>query len=267
MLTKNDIIALFKKYDVAPSKRFGQNFLFNQKILNKIIDSANIENKTVVEIGPGLGSLTNMLLQKAKKVYSYEIDKDMIKVLKGEIQNEKFKLIEGDFLKSDLNWSNKRPIVANIPYNITSDILFKLFINSHKISEAILMMQKEVGERLNAKIGSKSYGKLTITTQLFANVEKIILVSPNSFIPAPKVSSVVVKLTFKEFNYDADLLKFIKNCFSQRRKTLFNNLRNLIDADFAKKLIQKMNFHESIRPQELSKDNFIDLYRYIKKNS
>ena len=264
MLSQKDIFNLYKKYNVSSSKRFGQNFLIDKNILNEIVNVTNIENKHVVEIGPGLGSLTNLLIKKARKVSSYEIDKDMIKVLKGEIHDSKFELIEGDFLKADLDWKEKRIILANIPYNITSDILFKLFINSHKISEAVLMMQKEVGERLIAKIGTRNYGKLTITTQLFADVEKIISVSPSAFIPSPKVTSIVIKLKFKDFKYDIKLLDFIKNCFAQRRKTLFNNLRNFIDNDLAKTIITNMNLKESIRPQELSKDQFIKIYNEIK---
>lgn len=266
MFTQKDIFNLYKKYNVSASKKFGQNFLYDKNILEKIINATDINDKHIIEIGPGLGSLTKMLLIKAKKVSSYEIDKEMIKVLKGEILNSKFDLIEGDFLKSNFNWSSKKIIIANIPYNITSDILFKLFENSDKISEAVLMMQKEVGERLLAKVKSKNYGKLTVTTQLFANPEKITLVPPNAFVPMPKVTSIVIKLNFKDSIYDKNILKFIKNCFAQRRKTLFNNLRNFINEDLAKDLIQKMNFKESIRPQEVSKDEFIELYEIIKKN-
>jgi len=128
------------------------------------------------------------------------------------------------------------------------------------------MMQKEVGERLIAPVGSKNYGKLTISTQLFADVEKITLVPANSFIPAPKVTSIVVKLKFKDSNFDKELLDFIKKCFAMRRKTLFNNLRNFLDADFSKEIINKLDVKDSVRPQELTKEQFLTLYKLTKEN-
>jgi len=125
-------------------------------------------------------------------------------------------------------------------------------------------MQKEVGERLIAPVGSKNYGKLTISTQLFADIEKVVVVPANSFIPAPKVTSIVVKLTFKDTEFNKDILDFIKKCFAMRRKTLFNNLRNFMDADKSKAIIIKLGLKESVRPQELTKDQFLELYKLTK---
>ena len=262
MITQNDVLNLYEKYDVSASKRFGQNFLVDHNILNKIISAAQVENKDIIEIGPGLGSLTIPLLEKSKSVTSYEIDEDMIKVLEGEIKSDNFNLVKGDFLKADFVWEGRRTMVANIPYNITSDILFTLFKNTHKFDSAILMMQKEVGERLLAPIGSKNYGKLTISTQLFADVSKVTLVSPQCFIPAPKVTSIVVKLNFKEIDYSSstEFLEFVKKCFTQRRKTFFNNLKLITGPERAKEIIQNMNFKESIRPQEISPEDFRKIF-------
>lgn len=265
MLTQKDVFNLYEKYNVSANKRFGQNFLVDHNILNMIINAGNTKNKDVIEIGPGLGSLTFPLLDNSNSVTSYEIDEDMIRVLRGEIDNPNFKLVEGDFLKASFDWEDKRTVVANIPYNITSDILFTLFKNSSKFDCAILMMQKEVAERLIAPVGDKQYGKLTISANIFADVSKVTLVSPNCFIPAPKVTSMVVKLDFKENAYSENekFLEFIKKCFTHRRKTFYNNLKLLIGPEKALELIKSMNFKESIRPQEISPNDFRKIFDAI----
>ena len=264
MLTISDVMNLYKKYDVQASKRFGQNFLVDQEVLNKIININNIENKDIIEIGPGLGSLTNFLLKKAKTVTSYEIDKDMIKVLEGEIHNDNFNLIEGDFLKASFDWEGKRTVIANIPYNITSDILFKLYNNVDKIDYAIIMMQKEVAERLTSKVGTKHYGKLTISTHHFADVTYQFTVPAKSFVPAPKVTSAVVLFEFKNPTNSTEFLKFIKQCFAMRRKTLFNNLKNIFTLEKSQKIINDNNLTFSTRPQEITYEKYVEIFNSIK---
>ena len=262
MLKPSDVKELYDKYNVQASKRFGQNFLVDQNILRNIIRAANIESKDVVEIGPGLGSLTLYLIKDAKHVTSYEIDLDMIRVLNGEIDAPNFELVEGDFLKAELNWEGKKTVVANIPYNITSDILFKLFENSQRIDKAVIMMQKEVAHRLTSPVGSKDYGKLTISAQHFANVKYEFTVPENAFIPAPKVKSAVVTFDFKDVDYDKSLsfLKFIKQSFAMRRKTLYNNLKNFLGAEKATEILEKSGLKEGVRPQELSYEQFVKLF-------
>ena len=266
MLKPLNIKLLYKKYDIKHSKRFGQNFLIDQNILEKIVNIINIKNQDVIEIGPGLGFLTLKLLEKVKTLTSYELDQDMIKVLKNEINDEKFTLIEGDFLKQEFKFKNQKIIVANIPYNITTDILFKLFKNSHKFSSAIIMVQKEVGARLTSKIGSKNYGKLTISAQHFCKIKQEFKVSSKAFFPQPKVDSVVISLKFNQNNYQdsKNFLEFIKNCFLMRRKTLFNNLKSFLGKEKAQELLLKNNFSENIRPQELSYQNYFDMFNFIK---
>ena len=263
MLKISDVKNLYEKYNVSASKRFGQNFLIDQNILKNILKVANVKDKDVIEIGPGLGSLTLYLLEEVNSLVSYEIDEDMIRVLKGEINNDKFTLMEGDFLKADLSTINsKKTIVANIPYNITSDILFKIFENSQKFDRAILMVQKEVGERITSKVGTKNYGKLAVTSNYFANVNYEFTVPNSAFLPAPKVQSAIISLDFKDVNFNdsKDFIKFVKNCFAMRRKTLINNLKNIMDKEKAQSLINKLNFKESIIPQELTLEDFINLY-------
>lgn len=259
-----EIKNIFEKYNVGASKRFGQNFLIDQNILQKIVKVFDINNQDVIEVGPGLGSLTLYLLEQAKSVTSYEIDEDMIRVLKSEIDNPKFSLVEGDFLRANLDWEGKKMCVANIPYNITSDILFKLFDSKDKVTSAVLMVQKEVAERLTAKVGSKSYSKLTVTANYFADVKYEFTVPASAFLPAPKVDSAIVSFKFKEDAVDASFTKFVKMCFAMRRKTLYNNLKQFIEPDKAIAAIEEVTGKPSIRPQELSLNNYIDLFNKVK---
>ncbi len=265
MLTLNEIKSLFRKYEVAPSKRFGQNFLMDQNVLKNILKVADIKGKDVIEIGPGLGSLTHLLLQEAKNTYSYEVDADMIKVLEGEIDKPSFHLIQGDFLKADFDWEGQRTVVANIPYYITSDILFKLFKNATKFDRAILMMQEEVADRLSAKVGSKTYGKLTVTANYFSDskIKKEFVVKPTAFIPAPKVNSAIVSIEFSHTDKDPLFTEFVKKCFTMRRKTLYNNLKTITTNEIAHAAIVKLGFKESIRPQELTLSDFENLFKEI----
>ncbi|MCP4336932.1 MAG: 16S rRNA (adenine(1518)-N(6)/adenine(1519)-N(6))-dimethyltransferase RsmA [Mycoplasma sp.] len=258
MLTLNDIKDLQKKYEIKTKKRFGQNFLIDSNVLNNIIEISNIKNKKVVEIGPGLGSLTRMLLKDTEELTAFEIDDDMIRVLEGEINNDKFKLIKGDFLKQTLDWKGKRTLIANLPYYITSDILFKLFENTNKFDKAIIMIQDEVADRLIAPVGSKQYGKLTISTNHFALIKKNFVVKPNSFFPVPKVNSAVISLEFKEPSNinDKEFLEFVKLSFKQRRKTLFNNWKDIMGSNNAKELIESLGLDLSIRPQNLTLENY-----------
>ncbi len=258
MLTLKDIKALQSKYELHAKKRFGQNFLIDTNVLTNIAKVANIKDKDVIEIGPGLGSLTTVLLNEAKSLTAFEIDNDMIRVLEGEINNPKFSLIKGDFLKHDLEWEGKRTLVANLPYYITSDILFRLFNNIDKFDRAIVMIQDEVADRLTAPVGSKQYGKLTISANHFTNIKKEFVVKPSSFSPAPKVNSAIISLEFKkESNIDSkSFLEFIKHSFRQRRKTLFNNWKEIMDKDKASQLIQELGLAPDIRPQNLTLDNY-----------
>lgn len=265
MLTPKQVNELFDKYNVGPSKRFGQNFLIDGNIITKIIEAAEIDNKDVVEIGPGLGSLTHSLLPKVKSLTSYEIDEDMIRVIKGEINQDKFKLVEGDFLLVPLDWEGKKTLVANIPYNITSDILFKLFEYSHKFERAVIMIQKEVGERLLAVPNDSEYSKLTVTANHFGKISKVSLVKASCFIPAPKVDSMVVKIDFNNNSWKSskDFVHFIKICFAQRRKTLLNNLKNEFGKEKANEVLIKMGINLTARPQEISYEGFVKMHESL----
>ena len=266
MLTLDEIQKLYSKYGVQASKRFGQNFLIDQKVLKNIIEVSDANKSDVIEIGPGLGSLSLYLLEVVNSLKSYELDRDMIKVLRGEIKDPKFELIEGDFLKVFTEPKRKSNVIANIPYNITSDILFKLFENSKNIKRATLMVQKEVGMRLTAHVGTSNYGKLTVTAQHFANVNYEFTVPSKSFYPSPKVDSAIITLDFNHTNFEEskEFLLFVKRCFAMRRKTLYNNLKQFIEPEFAREVIGLISNNESIRPQNINYKSFVKMFNKVK---
>ncbi|MBU4692099.1 16S rRNA (adenine(1518)-N(6)/adenine(1519)-N(6))-dimethyltransferase RsmA [Mycoplasma zalophi] len=249
---------------IKAKKSLGQNFLEDKNILFKIANATDIENKTVIEIGPGQGALTKLLVKKAKKVIAYEIDKDMIEILQSDIKDDNFELIHADFLKENLSSIEKNSvIVANIPYYITSDILFKIFDNYDKFSKAIILMQKEVAQRIIAEPSTKNYSKLTVSSNYFCNVKKLFDVSPNAFNPVPKVWSSVVYFEFKhdiEFN-TAEFLEFIKLCFSFKRKKLLNNLLIKYSKETILSKFNLLNLNENTRAQELNLETFKMLFK------
>lgn|SRR5690554_1536148 len=209
-------------------KKFGQNFLTDKNLLKKIVVEANIKNKNVIEIGPGLGALTNFLVMDAKKVIAYEIDKDLKPAL-DEIKNNNnnFDYLFEDILKVDLDLKEEHHVVANIPYNITSPIIFKL-IEEPLIKTATLMVQKEVCERIVASPNSKSYNALSVIVQYYMDVTKLMNVSKKLFTPIPKVDSAVFKMTRKDkvlkTNEEQLFIRIVKGSFHQKRKTISNNL-------------------------------------------
>ncbi|WP_330463431.1 16S rRNA (adenine(1518)-N(6)/adenine(1519)-N(6))-dimethyltransferase RsmA [Metamycoplasma gateae] len=249
--------------EIKAKKSFGQNFLINKKIQNKIIDSSNIENEDVIEIGPGLGALTNLLINKVKSLVAYELDKEIYEMWISKNLGQKIKFINQDFLEANLYSIDKRVVVGNIPYNITSPILFKLIENKQYIKSATIMIQKEVGDRLIAKPNNKSYSKLTVSLQSVANVQKILIAKSSDFNPAPKVDSMVVKI---DFNIDIDFelekyLDFIKRCFQFKRKTLMNNLITSYDKDKLLKVFQKNQINLLSRPESLEIKQYISLFK------
>lgn len=254
-----------KKYAM---KRFGQNFLQDEIILNQIVNSINITGKNIIEIGPGKGALSKLILQKAKKLVAFEIDYNLANFLKDEIKNENFILLNEDFLKIDLSIYKNYSIVANIPYNITTPILFKIFENYLNFDDVILMVQKEVAERICAEPGTTNYGKLTVTTANFAKASKLFDISPKAFYPSPKVTSSVIHLQMKKDKTIIDnqqFLVFIKMCFAMRRKTLFNNLKkqNNYNEELVKKFFVENNLNSSVRPQMLTLDQYKKLFKYL----
>lgn len=260
---------------VKAKKHLGQHFLKDLSIAQKIADSLSEKNyDSILEIGPGMGVLTQFLLTKKNKITVMELDSESVVYLENDFKKEhinlntnpeKFEIIEGDFLKTNLkDIFNDQPfaIIGNFPYNISSQIVFKTIENREQIPEFAGMFQKEVAQRIAEKKGSKTYGILSVLTQAFYDVEYLFTVPPNVFNPPPKVDSGVIKMTRKE-NYslpvdEALFFRVVKTAFNQRRKMLRSSLKSLIPSDSLK---EDPIF--AMRPEQLSVDEFIVLTQKI----
>lgn len=263
-------------------KRLGQNFLVDENIISAILEHSQIgSNETVVEIGPGLGFVTEQLVKCAKKVYAIELDSDVINILK-KIPCNNLEILNQDILKTDISqFGENLKIVANIPYYITSPILAHLLgeiddldnRNRKSISEIYLMVQYEVAQRLvaNENSPSKQYGLLSILAQFYADVEIVEFVSSKCFFPRPKVNSAIVKLKINnkpriETSDYSFLRKVSKACFATRRKNLKNSLCNFgFDKNIVEKTIKSLNFDENIRGENLSVEQMKILSEELKK--
>ena len=245
---------------VRAKKYLGQHFLINNEIAKDIVALiSDIEKVSILEIGPGMGILTNFLVEKSQEVTVIEIDKESINFLKKKIPKLNKKIIEGDFLDVNLNkiFENNFTIIGNFPYNISSQILFKVYENKNIINEIVGMFQKEVAERVAAKNGKKR-GILSVFIQTFFEVEYCFSVNENEFSPPPKVKSGIIKLkrnNRKELNCDNKLYKkIVKTTFNQRRKTIKNSLKSL-NLDFGTSINNLMH----LRAENLSVEDFINI--------
>ena len=272
-MTKEQVKKILEQKDIIVKKQYGQNFLLDDNILKNIVKSAELKKDTnVIEIGPGLGFLTNYLQQATTNVLCYEIDGQMVEHLK-EL-NYNISIINDDFLKRNLNKdfknifdnSNNITLVANLPYYITTPILLKVLEETTRIDKMIVMMQTEVAKRLCGKPSTKDYNALSVLIQYFTNPRIILNVSPKSFFPEPNVESSVVMIEKKEEpllevkNLDF-FLKFNRNIFAQRRKTLYNNIQKAYnyDKELIKKIIKENNLDESVRSEELDVSQIVKL--------
>ena len=272
---------ILKKYNIRANKSLGQNFLINQNVIDEIVESAEIdENDLVIEIGPGLGTLTKHLLEKAGKVICIELDERMVKILNDRFSlYDNFEIINEDVLKVDLNKiiekENKRcKIVANLPYYITTPIIMKLLESKLKIESITVMIQKEVAERLIAKPGEKLAGAITYTVYYYCESEKILEVPNSSFIPEPEVTSEVIKMNLRkepavQIKDNQKLFAIIKAAFMQRRKTLLNSLTNgqiFSSKPKALEVFEKLDINQNARAEELTLEKFAEITDYIIEN-
>lgn len=273
--------AVLNKYPFVFQKKFGQNFLIDPHVLDKIIRAADITKEDcVIEIGPGIGSVTQALIENAGKVISIEIDNQLIPILTEQFGNEpNFNLIHQDVLKVDLREliakesPNKRiKVVANLPYYITTPIIMALLEHELPIESITVMVQKEVADRLASGPGSKQYGAITVSINYYADTYLVANVPQNCFMPRPNVDSAVIKLTLHEkppvdVQNKAQLLKIIRAAFSQRRKTLLNTLMANGDLGVAKDQLKEMLDESGIgsntRGETLSLERFAMLSDYI----
>ena len=274
---------IMKKYNIRANKSLGQNFLINSEVVENIVNSSEINKEDmVIEVGPGLGTLTKYLLEKAGKVLCIELDTKMIKILNDRFSEyDNFEIINADVLKVNLNEiieENKKnetiknvKVVANLPYYITTPIIMKLLEDKLDIQSITVMIQKEVADRLIEIPGGKNTGAITHTVYYYCESEKIMEVPNSSFIPEPEVTSEVIKMNLrKEPGVKIDnpkvMFMIIKSAFMQRRKTLLNSLTNtkvFINKEEGLKILKKLNLNENIRAEELSLQDFANIAQEI----
>lgn len=268
---------IINKYSFAFQKKFGQNFLIDSNVLESIIRGAEItKDDFVLEIGPGIGTMTQYLCEAARQVVAVEIDRMLIPILEDTLSEyDNVEVINQDVLKVDIKSlaeekNNGKPIkvVANLPYYITTPIIMGLFESGVPIDSITIMVQKEVADRMQTGPGSKDYGALSLAVQYYATAKVILNVSATCFMPRPNVDSAVIKLTrHKEPTVNvADeklMFKIIRASFNQRRKTLVNGLKNSPELSFSKeqivKAIEKIGKPETIRGEALTLEEFAEL--------
>ena len=274
-------IEVIQKYEFAFQKRFGQNFLIDAHVLEKIVSAAGItKDDCVLEIGPGIGTMTQYLAESAGQVIAVEIDTNLLPILTDTLKDySNVKVINQDILKVDINelvkeYNNGRPIkvVANLPYYITTPIIMGLFESNVPIDNITVMVQKEVADRMQVGPGSKDYGALSLAVQYYASPYIVANVPPNCFIPRPNVGSAVIRLTrYQEPPVQVKdpklMFKLIRASFNQRRKTLQNGLNNSPEISFSKeeitKAIESLGVSPSVRGEALSLEQFAQLANYF----
>ncbi|MDR1794110.1 MAG: 16S rRNA (adenine(1518)-N(6)/adenine(1519)-N(6))-dimethyltransferase RsmA [Erysipelotrichaceae bacterium] len=266
--------ALLKSYGLRARKHLGQNFLSDENIARKIAKAAVPKDGTVLEIGPGLGALTRPLCARAKQVIAVEIDSLMVEILKSELADvDNLKIVSKDILKCDLSkllseFESTENLCAcgNLPYYITTPILFLLIEAKPEIQALTLMMQREVGARLQAKPNTKDYNALSVLLQLQFDIETVAKVPASCFYPAPQVDSLVLQLRRKPgVILDPDFAAFVKQCFKQRRKTLRNNLN--LNAQQCEHLYAKTKIKPEERAESLTLQQFERLYQEVRHES
>jgi 16S rRNA (adenine1518-N6/adenine1519-N6)-dimethyltransferase len=271
-MTKQEVKSILASRGLGAKKKYGQNFLIDQNIQEKIVKAAQIKDTdTIVEIGPGLGALTSHIVKRTNLLHLYEIDQGLVSFLEETYRNKGVMIYHQDILQADLQFPTSIKVISNLPYYITSPVLFYLLENNQPISDIVVMMQKEVAERLGATPKTKQYNALTVILSYLADVKVLFHVPKTSFYPAPEVDgSVVLIQPYQQIKRDPEtpsFIRFVKNCFHQRRKTLLNNLSSTYHI--AKKdldLLLEESIHTlTVRAEELSLDQFMQLYEELKK--
>ncbi|MEH2931650.1 16S rRNA (adenine(1518)-N(6)/adenine(1519)-N(6))-dimethyltransferase RsmA [Candidatus Ventrimonas sp. KK005] len=270
-------IQLIKKYDFIFQKKYGQNFLIDPRVLDKIIAAAEItKDDMVLEIGPGIGTMTQYLAEAARQVIAVEIDANLIPILKETLQDySNVVLLQNDILKVDITelarqYNQGRPIkvVANLPYYITTPIIMGLFEKEVPVDNITVMVQKEVADRMQTGPGSKDYGALSLAVQYYAKPYLVANVPQNCFLPRPSVGSAVIRLTRYvtppvQVKDTALMFRIIRASFNQRRKTLLNGLSNSPDLDFSKEqiaaAIEALKLPAAVRGETLTLNQFAQL--------
>ncbi len=266
---------LLKKHNFKFKKRFGQNFITDLNLLEKISEAGEIsQDDIILEIGPGAGTLTKILAEKAKHVIAMEIDRTLIPILEEQFNDvQNITLINGDALildfdeiiKDEFPEAKEYKIIANLPYYITTPLLFKALENSRLLSQMVVMVQKEVGERLQGKPSTKDYGALTLMANYYAQVQYMFTVSKKIFSPEPEVDSAIVKFTKRDespLNQEEEIFfkKLVKASFSQRRKTFLNSIKTLdLDKEEVISFLKDSGYSEKVRGEELPLEIYLEM--------
>ncbi|HET9741408.1 MAG TPA: 16S rRNA (adenine(1518)-N(6)/adenine(1519)-N(6))-dimethyltransferase RsmA [Terriglobales bacterium] len=265
-----------RRFRPTHKPKLGQNFLVDAVAARRIVEAlGDIQEDVVVEIGPGRGALTRLLAERAGRLIAIEFDRTLAERLRADFAGrENVEIVSADILRMQLGellaactsaGKKVAKLVGNIPYYITSDILLWLFAQHECISLAVLMMQKEVADRLVAEPGSRDYGLLSVTTRLFADPERLFTLAPGAFSPAPQVHSSVLRLRTApkahELHVDADdFLNFCRLAFAHKRKTLFNNLRRKYSEEQIRRALRKLEIREDVRAEALSLENLARVF-------
>lgn len=258
-----ETLRILRENNMKAKKHFGQNFIIDPSVVQKIAEKALVDHQDVIEVGPGLGALTQQLSLRAHHVDAYEIDKDCVEVLTKHFENTNVSIHFKDFLTTQKDEIIATHCVGNLPYYITTPILFHILENLPSIQVITIMVQKEVADRFQAQVNTKDYNALTILLNTLCEVKTVMKVNPKVFHPAPNVDSAVVQLIRREGIHYSDLkpyFDFVKKAFTQRRKTLFNNLK-----DYPKLLeaLESLKISPSIRAEALTKEDFERLYSLV----
>lgn len=281
--TPSRTVEIMRKHDLHMKKSLGQNFLVEPQILENMLVSGQVDDSTtVIEIGPGIGALTEFLARHAKKVLAFEIDDRFIGILDDtlspydNVQVVHQDILSVDFHSSDYEWlhqEEKLLVIANLPYYITTPILMNLILSDLPFQRLVMMMQKEVAERIQASVGTKDYSSLTVAIQNRMDTAIAFMVPPTVFIPQPNVESAVLVLSRRpealvEVNDDEAFQVFVQMCFKQRRKTLWNNLRNAYvnderSVEELRALVEDIGIDPSRRAETLTIQEFATLYQQL----
>lgn len=268
-MLKKEVLAYLKKNNFVPSKKMGQNFLINDAIKRNIVNCSNIkENDNVLEIGPGLGAITQYIHNITDHFIAVELDKRLAEHL--SINYPTINLINDDILKLDLHklfnekkWNNIK-VIANLPYSISSKIIIKLLLCT-EISEINILVQREMGERIMASPNTHEYNAFSVLVQKFASITTQFKVGSLEFIPSPQIESIFISIK-KYNNVDIDFFKydkFLRKCFCARRKKLTNNLSNYYAKDNIITILEKLNINLNTRAEELDNTQFSQIYKIL----
>lgn len=267
-INRTNVFEITSKADIKPDKDYGQNFLVEPEICQRIVDSLKVEeNENVIEIGPGLGSLTHYLSLLNNEVTVVDIDLRMTNFLKVIYQNSNIKIVENDIRKTDVFSYQK--VVGNLPYNITTEAIQYFLINATKSKRMVFMIQQETFAHFY-DVSGKEYGPTSVLIHLLGKIERLFTVKPGSFYPAPKCNSVVFAI---DINPDVDrdsvinAFKVSKQLFLNRRKTILNNLTNYLkNKELAVSTLEKLGINPLLRPEQLSPDTYLRISEYLSNN-